>query len=288
MRSVLVTGINGFLGSQMAKQLQHNFNVVGLEYATTGLHRLADCNFKVYSSADSLEPIFAGQQIDSVIHTATLYKQQDNQLSSLLETNIVLPVKLYQLAEKYQVTNFINTDSFFNNPAYNYSYLAEYTLSKRHVLEWLKAVKGKCNVINMKLFHIYGKHDAAGKFIPDIIGKLKDNISSLDLTSGEQVRDFIYAGDVINAFEAVLNHFTSQAGIYKELEVGTGIPSSIKTLVNTVHQLTQSATQLHFGALPMRENEIMHAVANIDDLLALGWKPEFTLGAGLLEVINSQ
>ena len=155
-KKILITGINGFLGSHMAKHLKSNFEVIGLEYSLENLHRIASENFKVYSTNDTiLDNIFKENDFYAVIHVATVYKRESEPIFDLLNTNINLPVQLLELSGKYKVNLFLNTDSFFNDKKHQYSYLSEYTQSKNDALEWLKTLnaRGSCKLVNMKIFH---------------------------------------------------------------------------------------------------------------------------------------
>ena len=177
-KKILITGINGFLGSYLAKHLKSNFEIIGLEYSLANLHRIESDNFKMYSMNDnSLEPIFEENNLYAVLHVATIYRKQNESIFDLLNTNINLPVQLLELSNKNNVSIFLNTDSFFNNSKYSYSYLPDYTLSKKHSLEWLELLSrsSSCKVVNMKVFHMYGEKDSPSKFIPYLINK---NINS--------------------------------------------------------------------------------------------------------------
>tara|TARA_R110002051_G_scaffold53405_3_gene100767 strand:- start:23202 stop:24077 length:876 start_codon:yes stop_codon:yes gene_type:complete len=288
-KTVLITGINGFLGSHLAKHLKSNFEVIGLEYSLENLHRIASENFKVYSTNDTiLETIFKENEFYAVIHVATLYKRQYEPIFNLLNTNINLPVQLLELSGKYDVNLFLNTDSFFNNPSYSYSYLSDYTLSKKHALEWIKLLSSssKCKVANMKVFHMFGEHDAPIKFIPFLIDKIKNNEPILDLSPGTQTRDFIYIKDVVTSFECILNSF-SVLKEYQEFEVGTGVSYTVKELALLIKEITNSKTQLNFGGIPFRKGEIMESESNIFSLKDLGWEPSFNLQSALKNCINN-
>ena len=280
MRTILITGINGFLGSHLAKELSKDYKIVGLEHSIKNLFRLKDYSFKVYSSSDETCTIFKENKIFAIIHAATVYRSSTDPIENLILTNILLPVKLYELANRFNATLFLNTDSFFNNKKYNYSYLPDYTLSKKHVLEWLRFMKNECKLINMKIFHMYGPDDSPDKFISQISSKLKNNEPHIDTTSGAQTRDFIYISDVITAYKLVLQK-SSLMERFVGFEVGTGKETSIKEMILQIKKFTKSTTTLNFGALDYRPNEIMKSKANIKALCDLGWKPQFTIEEGL-------
>lgn len=281
-KTVLITGINGFLGSHLAKTLSKQYSIIGLELDKKNLHRIAGYNFKVYSSEESIENIFNEVRVTAVIHTATVYRINGNKsIEHLVNTNVLLPIKLYELAEKNNCELFLNTDTFFNNSSYSYSYLSDYTLSKRHALEWLKLIHKRCKLVNMKVFHMYGPDDSSAKFFIQMINALKNNVPDLDLTPGEQIRDFIFIEDVVIAYKTVLARKTSMIESFTEFQVGTSLGTSIKELVLLIKNLTNSNTNLNFGALPYRENEHFLAIADNSNLISLGWEPRISLTEGI-------
>ena len=289
-KKILITGINGFLGSYLAKHLKSNFEIIGLEYSLANLHRIESDNFKMYSMNDnSLEPIFEENNLYAVLHVATIYRKQNESIFDLLNTNINLPVQLLELSNKNNVSIFLNTDSFFNNSKYSYSYLSDYTLSKKHSLEWLELLSGSssCKVVNMKVFHMYGEKDSPSKFIPYLINKIKRNEPNLDLTPGLQTRDFIYVKDVVSAFEYAISSFDNLIQ-YQEFQVGTGLSCTIKDLAIAIKEITNSSTVLNFGGLAYRDGEIMESKVDDFGLKKIGWHSNYTLNEGLKNCIDNE
>ena len=62
----------------------------------------------------------------------------------------------------------------------------------------------------------------------------------------------------------------------------------IRDFVELAHRLSQSRTELKFGALPYREGEIMESAADIGALERLGWRPAFTLSQALQKTIEQE
>lgn len=281
---ILITGINGFLGSHLAKYLKNSFSVVGLTRKLETLSKVSTKDFKIYTSENHLIEIFEENKIYAVIHTATLYNRNNENTSEILKTNLILPIELYELAHSYGVKLFVNTDTFFNNPEYQCSYLQDYVVSKKLTLDWLKNISNKhkqCKLINMKLFHIYGEGDSESKFMTQIFYKVR-NDKYIDLTPGDQVRDFIYINDVVNAYHKVLLKENVVEENFEEYEVGTGTGKSIKDLVLLMKKLSKNEELiLNFGALEYRKNEIMFSEANNKELLKIGWKVNYKLEEGL-------
>jgi|APEBP8051072266_1049373.scaffolds.fasta_scaffold00926_7 CDP-paratose synthetase len=285
MKNLLITGVNGFLGSNLAKGLINGYNLVGLESSIENLYRIKGMPIEIYSSSTSLEDIFYKHRIDAIVHTATIFQSDQVGIRQLIQTNLVLPISLMELAQRYNVKSFINTDSFFSNYHNQYDYLSEYTMSKRHVWEWLKSLQKSICLVNMKLFHMYGPDDNPGKFVPGIVSKLMNHEPLIKLTEGSQLRDFIFIDDVVQAFATVLAK-EEDSEVY-EFEVGTGIGTSIKEFVSRTKSISCSASLLEFGALSYRKNEIMSAIANPNPLYEIGWKPKVDLNEGISKIIDS-
>ena len=58
MKTILITGINGFLGSHLAKQLSKSNKVLGIEYDITKCDNLKDVTCQLYETFASLNWVF--------------------------------------------------------------------------------------------------------------------------------------------------------------------------------------------------------------------------------------
>lgn len=286
MKTILITGINGFLGSHLAKKLYCDYKVIGLERDVENLSRLPHFKIEVFSSESDLDSLFKKFKFDAVIHTAVVYNKKEESVFELINTNIVLPVKLLELCNAHNCGLFINTDSFFNRTNTSYTYLREYTLSKENALSWLNLLNISSKLVNMKIFHVYGPYDSPTKFVPWLINSLKENPEEIDFTEGQQIRDFIYIEDVVEAFHIVLRN-SSIFQKYTEFEVGTGKPTSIREFVEKAKEIVKSTSILKFGALKYRDNEIMKAIGNPTDLEKLGWVAKYCIHEGIAKINNS-
>jgi CDP-paratose synthetase len=227
----------------------------------------------------NLEDIFINNKIDVIIHAATNYGRESNDIIGIFDDNVEFPIKLLKFAISHGVKFFLNTDTFFT---LDYSYMRNYTLSKIHFREWGKLLseENKINFINLKLEHIYGPYDDQKKFIPWFIKQIKDNVKEIYLTEGIQKRDFIYIDDVVNAYLKILDNLLKFNG-YVEFEVGTGNSIELRQFLVLIYNLLKKKyktnTKLNFGAIPYRIGEPMNVNANNKTLIELGWsfEPDF-------------
>ena len=140
----------------------------------------------------------------------------------------------------------------------------------------------------MKIFHMYGPNDSFSKFIPSMIYRMKNNECSIDVTLGNQTRDFIYIDDVVEAYSSVLNKFQIIKQRVVEFEVGTGTETSIKALLLLIKKLTSSSSTINFGLIKYGEHEIMSSKAENENLIALGWKPNYDINKGLQNTLEQK
>ncbi|MBN1186305.1 MAG: NAD-dependent epimerase/dehydratase family protein [Bacteroidales bacterium] len=287
---ILVTGGNGFLGSAIVHSLIEKHEIVVLEKNRGNINRLEDIieRIRIYFSDDQdTSLLFENSAIDVIIHTATLYGRTDISLADMIYSNIYMPVRLLEEGMKTGLKAFINTDTFFNHENSAYKYLGSYTLSKKHVNEWLIVQSDKMPIINMKLQHMYGPGDNMDKFVMQMAKILKSNAAYLDLTSGEQVRDFIFIDDVVDAYNKILEKLGCFNNGFHQLNVGCGKEVTIKEFIEKIKGITKASTKLKFGAVPYRENEIMHSIADINALRNMGWEPKINIETGIKRIIET-
>jgi len=285
--TTLLTGGTGYLGSHLLKRLlKSNQRVILLKRSHSKTFRIENELQSIqHYDIDKipLEKVFQENRIDRILHCATHYGRLDKNPIQIVETNQVFPLQLLQYAEKYNVQSFINTDTILDKR------VSTYSLSKRQFSEWLELYSEKMSCVNVALEHFYGPGDDRSKFVSFVIMALLENVDKIDLTEGEQRRDFIYIDDVVEAFLRILESNTaSKPGFYR-FEIGTGELISIKDLVLTIQKLSGSTnTLLNFGAIPYRENEIMHPDLNLGPIQKLGWTPRFPLTSGLKNTIDEE
>ncbi|MCM3040838.1 NAD-dependent epimerase/dehydratase family protein [Paenibacillus motobuensis] len=289
---ILVTGGTGFVGSHIVKGLlEDNHDVIVLKRSFSNNFRINSILNKVVSydiDKISINNVFANECVDVVIHAATSYGSNEP-LSAQIESNVVFPIKLLENAIDHKIQAFINTDTFFNKPAHQkYEYLSSYSKTKRYFLELsdLFSGNGDTKLINARLEHVYGPNDNPNKFVTNLITQLLNNKPFLELTLGEQKRDFISIDDVTSAYQTIVRNLHLFAEFYTEVEIGRGFSVSLKHFIESAHSLTNSRTKLLFGALPYRESEIMDSCANTLKLKEMNWNWIDGIDDGLTKIIN--
>lgn len=288
---ILVTGGTGFVGSHLIELLSHKgYELYVLVREGASLARLQRFKSAIhFVDRNGLHSAFSND-LDAVIHLATSYgRGNSNFFSSIAKSNILLGLKLLDLCIQHNVGLFINTDSFFNDARYNNTYLKSYTLSKKQFIEWLHVAKETLNIANMKLHHVYGPFDNETKFIPWLINEIQTQ-KTVDLTSGEQFRDFVYIDDVVAAYEFVLEHHPRAKPGFKEYVVSSGVKTTVRDFCEKLHKrITQvngrANANLRFGK-KIEPNEIYDVYNENANLTHLGWEPKFSLDMGIEKLLT--
>lgn len=282
---ILITGATGFLGSNLVKRL------IGKDHQIVALKRSFSNNFRLegyikhikFYDIDiiDVEQVFEENVFNLVIHCATDYGRREALPLKIIEANLILPLRLFQYAVYHGIDAFINTDTILDKRVNSYS------LSKKQFLDWLSIYSDNLKVFNIAIEHFYGPVDNKTKFISKLIDDLLRGVESVDLTMGEQKRDFIFIDDVIEGFLLIIDNIDKFGKGMHFFEIGSGESVSIKEVALLIKKLCNNErTYLDFGAVPYRENEIMESKVNIELLKELGWMPKVKLEDGLRATID--
>jgi len=287
MVKILLTGATGFLGSHLLKELlEKHYNIIILKRSFSNTFRINEelMNSKIKSydiDQTSLNTIFRENDIDIIIHCATNYGRNNENIPNIVDANLRMPLLLLQLAAKHNVKAFINTDTVIDKK------ISHYSLSKKQFLDWLEIYSDKIKCINLRLEHFYGAFDNKTKFSTYMIQSMLNNVEEIDLTGGEQRRHFIHIKDVVKAFMKIISNIDNIKENFKTFEISIDETISIKDFVLMIKELTgNTITRLNFGVIPYRENEIMDIKTDITELKKLGWEPEIGLREGINNTIN--
>jgi len=276
---ILLTGATGFLGRNLLATLQQQGHVVvALARPSSDRDRAGEAGKQAswHICSEGAPDVFdTHPDVECVIHTATCYGRQGEDLAAVLDSNLNQPLSLLSRAIANGVKLFINTSSSLPRDL-NY-----YALSKAQFSDWGAYFAGQEKIlfVDICLEHIYGPGDDTTKFMTYVMDSLLKNTPELKLTKGEAERDFIYIDDVIAAYLTILNSSHNQ--YYKKYSVGSGKTISIRKMVELIHTLSCSSTNLQFGAIPYRKNETMLSVANNTEIEKLGWKAQTDIIDGI-------
>ncbi|MEO5364882.1 MAG: NAD(P)-dependent oxidoreductase [Magnetococcus sp. WYHC-3] len=282
---ILLTGATGFLGSHLLRSfVAAGHCVTALKRPGSNLARVADsapaCQWwELHQGWNSADFAALGPW-DVIVHTATCYARNGESVEDVVRSNTLFPLEL--LSRAGRGTRFINVDTVLPDQ------MNPYALSKAQFRQWGAhlARANSFTFINVPMEHIYGPGDDASKFTTFIIRRCLSGAAAIDLTPGEQKRDFLFIDDAVSAFMRLLDKTgTESGGPFQEFPLGSGESVTIRHYVETVRRLTGSSIALNFGAISYRDNEVMDSQTRPHALESLGWRCRHSLEEGLNKTI---
>jgi nucleoside-diphosphate-sugar epimerase len=285
-KSVLITGVSGFLGSQIAKHLiLKNYEVIAIKRESSNLWRCQEYIDKikwVNTDDEQWEDKILDFLPQIIIHSSwsgVSAFERDNW--NMQFTNVVFTLKILEIAKKCRTKKIIG---FGSQAEYgNFSGIIDenYSLNPNSAYAAAKIsvsdiIKNYCSINCIdwywfRLFSFFGELESDNWFIPTIINKII-NGQKMDMTPGEQRYAYMYVGDLAKNIGLIIDS-SILSGIYN---ISSNRAISLQELTNKIIAIIKpKTTQINFGALPYRENQSMHIQgSNLKIEKALGTKLE--------------
>jgi len=304
---VLVTGGAGFIGSHLVDKLMlDGHEVVVLDDLSSGSlknieHHLDEPGFRFVKGdiryARTVEKALEG--VDAVIHEAAIASVplsiKDPALTD--EVNIFGTLNLLEVSLRAKVKRFVYASS-----CAVYGAASELPISEDVPLKPLSpyassklAAEERCKVfhenygletIRLRYFNVYGPRQAASEYagvMLKFLERIRRDQPPVIFGDGEQTRDFVYIGDVV---EATLLALDREGAAGEVFNIGTGEATTIKKLCEIFLKLT-GKTHLKPIYMDAKPGDIRHSQADITKAMKLlGYRPKVSLELGVRGFLN--
>ncbi len=299
MKTVLITGATGFIGSALRSRL------VAMGYRVISLTRNSSLaeqpNHFVVDIRDRscLAAVMSEIQPNLVFHLAADKNRLSNHLDIFyqsIETNLMGTLNLVEschINPKFERLIAIGTCQEYGIGSVPFIEhqrempISTYTYSKVAVtclLQTLYRTVGFPSII-LRPTLAYGPGQPSDMLLPSLIESLLAH-QVFEMTSGEQTRDYIFIEDLVDACVAAIDG----DALGRIINIGSGYAPSLRDVALLVARCIGEGTEnlLHFGAVQYRQNEMMNYSADIS--LArdcLGWVPRTSIETGMKKTIES-
>ena len=299
---VLVTGISGFIGSHLARRLvEEGAEVHGLVKHSSNLWRIQDLNNQInlhyadIKDFDSVRKAIQGIQAQKVFHLAAYVdvSRSFEVVDEMVEVNIKGTLNLLRALEGTGYDCFINTgtsEEYGDNPApfrenQTPNPVSLYSASKVATTLFCQMLHKTLGlrILTLRPFLTYGPGQESNMLIPSLMKKVLKG-EALEMTKGEQTREFNYVDDIVDGF---IKASISPEAVGEIINIGNGLEYKIREVVEMVLKLVNSPIKPNLGALAYRPGETWHFYCdNTKARKTLCWEPKVDLEDGLKMTIN--
>jgi len=281
MKSVLLTGASGFIGSALKLKLNNlNYDIVEINSTSGGV-----TNSEIFNGLLS-------NNFTHVFHLAgkTFVPESWESPSMYIKVNVYGTQNVLEFCRKMRLSlTFVSAYLYGksktlpicedcpicpNNPYAHSKYLAE-QLCRFYAREF----DLKINVI--RPFNAYGIGQGKKFLIPSIINQalFEDVIRLKDLTPK---RDYIYLDDLVDGLICSLT-YKENCSVYN---MGSGDSISVKDVVDVVQEILGTKKPVISDG-KARKNEIDNVIADISKAnTELKWYPKYSFHDGIKEIID--
>jgi len=297
--SILISGASGFIGFNFAKYVLVNSNIKIYAYRdkeinTDNNSRINELiNYKNFYIVDSKSVDSICDSISSVINFASFgVDSSQKDIDNLLDGNIVFSIKLTDIAKKFNA-KFIHTATCYEYKDTQENIVESEALCPDSLYGAFKAasaiiLKQVCkskelDCVILRLFGVYGPNESGEKLFPYLYRNLSSG-NPVELSSGDQVRDYTYITDVVRAYLLVCFNDNE----YSEYNICSSSPITIKDFITAYSRANNyDVSLLCFGAKKVVENRHMRVVGSNHRITeGYNWNPEISHSTGL-KLINS-
>lgn len=268
MKTALVTGAAGFIGTQIVKELcSQGYTVYALieKNDKRGRNKLG-CISNRIEIINKLKEGNDYSPFDIIYHTATVGIRPDfDNIDLICDVNIKMSCDLVDFAKNNNSGLLVNFGSCFEYGDHGDVLLTEdmeckpeslYAISKVASTSLVTAYakqKG-VNLITVRPFGVFGEGEGPARLAPSIIKSLR-NGQKIDTTAGQQIRDFVNVKDVA---KAIVELSEANYQPYEIYNICSDNPVKVRDFIEEIVSVCGFDKKLvNFGALPYRNNEAM-------------------------------
>lgn len=293
---IVITGVNGFIGSHVAQScLRNGYDVIGIDInSVSGIDNLKYYQLNLYE--DSIDDILRINKPFALIHCAGMadvnYSVQHP--DSDFVSNVVISRKvLYSVKNVSRETIFIFLSSagVYGNPLiipidenHERNPISPYALHKILVEDICRyfVKQYDMDIRILRIFSAYGI-GLKKQIFWDMGQKIK-KYNKLELFgTGEETRDFIYIDDLVYAIQLILETERSQEIIYN---VANGIEVSIRSVAEIFCEKCGFDRELIIFNQCERKGNPINWCADISKIKKIGYEPKIDISTGIEKYIG--
>ena len=298
---VLVTGAAGFIGACATRALvSRGFSVHATHrpgpppWRLEGLDGLIERHEVDLADENDVSALLASIRPRAVVHLAAhgAYESQTD-FHEMIRSNVMATFHLLEASARAGARVFVNAGSsseygFRAEPMREADRLEPNSLyavakaSQTHLCQLFgQQGGGGMSVTTFRLFSVYGPWEAPTRLLPTLLARAQAGLP-LEMVAPWVARDFVYIDDVL---DALLDFDAAAQASGLVFNLGTGVETNLRQVVSEVLELTDSHSEVRWGAIAPRRWDTNRWVADpSESARRLGWRPKHSLRQGLVKL----
>lgn len=296
MKSILITGINGFIGSWLARDfIKRHYKVYGIgtkgECEVEGIDEYVSIklpNRDIFNFIEKWKPNIcihcAGNANVKYSFENPTY---DFQSSVLVMYELLDSIRMFSPRCKFV---FLSSAAVYGNPQQlpikedcELSPISPYGYHKL-LCEIICREFNRLHGLNIKIARIFSAYGEGLKrqVIWDICNKFKNDNSIMLYGSGKESRDFIHVSDIISAINIIVQETSYNFEVFN---IGSGNEYFIEDLAYEIQNNFNIGKEIHFNN-KNKEGDPVNWKADISKLINLGFKPHVNIREGIKNYVR--
>jgi len=289
MKQIVITGHNGFLGSNLlSKLISEKYKIIGISKTIKKNNSIKQIKRNILNIKDS-----DIAKNSCIIHLAAITNVAycEKYPEECYKVNAIATQKILEIARKKNCSLIYPSTSHVYaiphklpikeaHPTNATSVYSESKISGEKLCETYSKSYG-LNISVLRLFSTYGPKNSEYKVESRIITQLLSN-KSIKIGNLYPKRDFVYIDDVIRAFQIVMKNLKG----FHTYNVGSERSYSIQEICNILKKLSGKKNPIIVDKTKLRKNDIKNVVSDCSKIKKLGWKPRVSINKGLELTLN--
>ena len=309
MKTILLTGVAGFIGSSLTEKIIDKYKIIGVDdfndfynplWKKDNIKPFVDHpNFRLYETDirdfNKLKEIYSQNKIDKVVHLAARAGVRPSIINPLLyeEVNVKGTLNLLELTKEFGVSHFVSASSssvygnqkkvpFSETDAVNEP-VSPYAATKKagEMLAYTYAKLYKIKTSCLRFFTVYGPKGRPD-MAPYLFSKaLLSNEEINKFGDGSSSRDYTDIDDIVDGIERVIEEEFE----FEIFNLGNNKPISLNEFIKLLEKITGKKAKIK--TMSRQPGDVERTWADIKKAKRLlGWQPKTSLEEGLTKFVS--
>lgn len=314
MKTFLITGGAGFIGSTLAERLLNENNKVIVidnfcdfydpRIKEKNIEKcLGNENYILYRvdirNMNELEKIFNENKIDAIVHLAAMAGVRPSIENPILyqEVNGIGTQNILEQAKKHNINSLVmaSSSSVYGNckeVPFREDFVVDYAISpyaatkkSNEVMAHVYHKLYNMNIIMLRFFTVYGPKQRPDLAINKFTRLMLEGKKIPMFGDGSTSRDYTYVDDIVDGIIRSVNYVEENDNVYEIINIGNSSPVSLLEMINTIGEVLGVTPVIE--KLPMQAGDVERTFADVSKAKKLlGYEAKTSFKDGIKKFVD--